>query len=133
MGQERAETEGVMSKRGLRPIGVPNDLAELARNLPTQNVDVRESDETPSPPTILAPVPKAPTKTDSKPLAVAEGHEERVQLKLNVRESLHREIQRRAFDDGMTAQAFILDALKAKGLPVPAADLLDGRKRRKRQ
>lgn len=133
MDQECAETEGVMSKRGLRPIGVPDDLAELARNLPTQNVDTRGSDETPSPPAIPAPAPKAPTKKESKPAAVAEGDEERVQLKLNVRESLHREIQRRAFDDGMTAQAFILDALKAKGLPVPAADLLDGRKRRKRQ
>ena len=45
-----------------------------------------------------------------------------------MRESLHRELARKAFDSGMTMRGYIMRALKQAGLGVTESDLVDGRK-----
>jgi hypothetical protein len=52
-----------------------------------------------------------------------------VQFSFGLRKSQRKELQRLAADVDMTMRAFILDALKEKGLPVTEEDLLDLRKR----
>ena len=51
------------------------------------------------------------------------------QFPLKMRRSLHNELKKLAVNNDMTMRGFILDALKAKGLQVTEADLIDGRKR----
>ena len=46
-----------------------------------------------------------------------------------MRESLHRELARLAFEAGMTMRGFILRALREKGLSVNERDLVDRRRR----
>jgi hypothetical protein len=46
-----------------------------------------------------------------------------------MRESLHRELARNAFNSGMTMRGYIMRALKQNGLNVTEADLVDGRKK----
>ena len=46
-----------------------------------------------------------------------------------MRESLHRELARLAFDAGMTMRGFIMRALEDKGLEVTERDLVDRRRR----
>jgi hypothetical protein len=46
-----------------------------------------------------------------------------------MRESLHRELSRKAFNSGMTMRGYIMRALKQAGLGVTEADLVDGRKK----
>lgn len=98
---------------------MPDALAELGGRLPTQNV----APSSPKEPTarkaeVVAPRPATPK-------------EPRVQLKLNVRESLHNELQHKALDERTTVQALILKALKAQGLSVIDDDLIDRRKLKK--
>ncbi len=50
------------------------------------------------------------------------------QVTLKMRESLHRELARKAFNSGMTMRGYIMRALKQTGLGVTEADLVDGRK-----
>jgi len=105
-----------MNKRNLRPVAVPDALAELGGRLPTQNV-------TPSP--LKQPAEKKAKQPTPKPAASTE---RRVQLKLNVRESLHNELQHKALNERTTVQALILKALKAQGLKIIDEDLIDRRK-----
>ena len=110
-----------MSKRNLRPVAVPSALAELGGQLPTQNVT--------RPPPIQQPAqedPKVPSPKLATPVEL------RVQLKLNVRESLHNELQHKALDEKTTVQALILKALKAQGLSIIDEDLVDRRKIKKK-
>ena len=51
------------------------------------------------------------------------------QFTLKMRESLHRELARLAFEAGMTMRGFIMNSLKSKGLSVTREDLVDRRRR----
>ncbi len=51
------------------------------------------------------------------------------QVTLQMRASLHRELARLAFESGMTMRGYIMRALKASGLEVTDADLVDRRRR----
>ena len=62
--------------------------------------------------------PKEPVKT----------HEPVSQVTIKMRESLHKELARKAFNSGMTMRGYIMRALKQAGLGVTEADLVDGRK-----
>ena len=92
-----------MAKKDLRNVAA--SLSAVAAQLPTQNVH-----------SIVAPRP-SPTE------------EPVVQFSFGLRKSQRRELQRLASDADMTMRAFILDALKAKGLTVTADDLLDLRRK----
>lgn len=50
------------------------------------------------------------------------------QVTIKMRESLHKELARKAFNSGMTMRGYIMRALKQSGLGVTEADLIDGRK-----
>jgi len=92
-----------MSKKDLA--SVTANLTTLARTLPTQN---------------LEPAPA------SKPRA----GEPTTQFNLSMRKSLRKELQRLAADADMTMRAFVLSALREKGLSATEEDLLDLRQRR---
>ena len=92
-----------MSKKDLA--SVTTNLAELARTMPTQN---------------LEPVP----------VAMPRAGEPTTQFNLSMRKSLRKELQRLAGDADMTMRAFVLSALKEQGLAVTDEDLLDLRQRR---
>ena len=59
----------------------------------------------------------------------AERGERQSQFTLQMRESLHRELAKKAFDSGMTMRGYIMSALKKAGLKVTEADLVDRRRR----
>ena len=46
-----------------------------------------------------------------------------------MRESLHRDLARLAFESGMTMRGFIMNALKKAGLKVTDQDMVDRRRR----
>jgi len=92
-----------MSKKDLA--SVTADLSALAQIMPTQR---------------QPPVPKE--------VAPAE---EVIQFSLSLRKGLRKQLARLADDADMTMRAFVLDALKAKGLDVQPDDLLDLRKERR--
>lgn len=93
-----------MAKRDLK--SVAKALQPAAENLPTQRA--------PSPP------PTAETPTNDEPT---------VQFSFGLRQSQRKQLARLAADSDQTMRAFILNALKEKGLDVTPADLLDLRKR----
>lgn len=95
-----------MAKKDLRSVAA--SLTSVASSYPTQHVT------------------RAPGDEGAKP---AEPSEPIVQFSFGLRKSLRRELQHLAADADMTMRAFILDALKEKGLGVTAEDLLDLRKR----
>ena len=103
-----------MAKKNLQ--SVADDLATLAATLPTQRPTV-EARPAPEPvPALPAPRIVATTpRPKEKPFT------------LNMRPSLHRQLDRMASDAEMTMKAFILNALKAKGLDVLPEDLVDRR------
>jgi hypothetical protein len=94
-----------MSKKDLA--SVTADLSALAQMMPTQR-----------PATSEVPRPVAPT-------------EEVIQFSLSLRKGLRKQLARLADDAEMTMRAFVLDALKGKGLDVRPEDLLDLRKERR--
>ncbi len=55
--------------------------------------------------------------------------ERQSQVTLQMRESLHRDLARKAFESGMTMRGYIMRALKKSGLKVTDADLVDRRRR----
>ena len=59
----------------------------------------------------------------------SERGERQSQVTLQMRESLHNELARKAFDSGMTMRGYIMRALKRSGLKVTEADLVDRRRR----
>jgi len=96
-----------MGKKDLA--SVQANLAELAGAMPTQRTPARGGKG-------ARPTPAAPTEVV-------------VQFSLSLRRSLHKELARLAMDADMTMRAFVLKALKGKGLSVTDADLKDLRKR----
>ena len=91
-----------MAKRDLGDVGA---LASLAKDYPTQ---------------------RAPAKATSR---VGEG-EPVIQFSLSLRKSLRKQLMLLASDADMTMRAFVLNALKDKGLDVQPDDLLDLRRER---
>jgi hypothetical protein len=91
-----------MSKKDLGAVGA---LAPLAQDYPTQ---------------------RAPSKTASR---AGEG-EPVIQFSLSLRKSLRKQLMLLASNADMTMRAFVLHALKGKGLDVQPDDLLDLRKER---
>jgi hypothetical protein len=102
----------IMSKKDLR--NVTADLAGLAESLPTQRI-------APSKPRTAKP---------STPSVLSGAGEEVIQFSLSLRKNLRKELARMADDADMTMRAYVLNALKEKGLSVRADDLADLRKRR---
>ena len=114
-----------MSKKDLA--SVTADLSALASGMPTQR---------PNP--ILSPAP-APLAAEPSALKVVStpktkekiaGPEPVTQFSLSLRRDLRKQLARLADEADMTMRAFVLNALKAKGLAVRADDLLDLRKER---
>ncbi len=60
---------------------------------------------------------------------VADYGERQSQVTLQMRQSLHRELARKAFESGMTMRGYIMRALQKAGLDVTDADLIDRRRR----
>ena len=94
-----------MSKKDLA--SVTADLSALAQTMPTQ---------------------RAVSEPRAKAVAPAE---EVIQFSLSLRKGLRKQLARLADDADMTMRAFVLDALKAKGLDVRPDDLVDLRKERR--
>ena len=71
-----------------------------------------------------------PSQKSQKPLSVVRSapSEPLVQFSMRMRKSLRRELDRLAIDHDTTMQAFVLSALRDKGLSVTDDDLLDLRK-----
>ncbi len=86
---------------------VTTDLAELARNMPVQRPPAR--------------VGAASARTPST--------EPMIQFGFRMRKSLRKELSRLSDDADLTMGAFVLLALREKGLSVTEDDLLDLRKR----
>ena len=110
-----------MSKKDLA--SVTADLSALASGMPTQR------------PATLAPV-AAPAPTDApaakaatRPKATVEP-EPVTQFSLSLRKELRKELANLARDADMTMRAFVLLALKDKGLSVRDDDLVDLRRER---
>ena len=96
-----------MSKKDLA--SVTADLSALASMMPTQR----------------------PATSEPSTLRVVASAEEVIQFSLSLRKSLRKQLARLADEADMTMRAFVLDALKAKGLDVQPDDLLDLRKERR--
>jgi len=96
-----------MSKKDLA--SVTADLSALAQMMPTQRSSASE------PPALKVVAPA----------------EEVTQFSLSLRKGLRKQLARLADDADMTMRAFVLDALKAKGLDVRPDDLMDLRKERR--
>ena len=95
-----------MARKDLKSVAAA--LAPAAAALPTQHVAA------------AARPAKPETPGPSEPV---------VQFSFGLRKSLRKELARLAADADMTMRAFILDALKEKGLSVTEADLIDLRRR----
>ena len=93
-----------MSKKDLA--SVTADLSALASTMPTQRPAISE------PPALRVVTPA----------------EEVIQFSLSLRKGLRKQLARLADEADMTMRAFVLDALKAKGLDVRPDDLMDLRK-----
>ena len=112
-----------MSKKDLA--NVIADLSALASQMPTQR-----------PSAAVAPAPALPVselpalKVVSAPKAKAAAPEPVSQFSLSLRRDLRKQLARLADDADMTMRAFVLNALKAKGLAVRDDDLLDLRRER---
>lgn len=105
-----------MARKDLR--SVQTDLAALAGTLPTQHV------ARPEPPPVVPPDAIAPATS-----RVGQG-EDVIQFSLSLRKSLRKELARIADESDLTMRAFVLLALREKGLHVTDDDLLDLRKER---
>jgi hypothetical protein len=109
-----------MSKKDLA--SVTTDLSALASIMPTQR---------PAGPTLAAfAQPAQPPGRKRPPLAAVED-EGATQFSLSLRKSLRKQLARLAGDADLTMRAFVLNALKEKGLDVRDEDLIDLRKERR--
>ena len=102
-----------MAKKDLA--SVTTDLSALASMMPTQ----RPANPPPAPP---------PLKVMPPPVREEEGVS---QFSLSLRKELRKQLARLASDADMTMRAFVLNALKEKGLSVRDEDLIDLRKERR--
>jgi len=75
------------------------------------------------------PSQKAAAPQPAPPRAAAPAGEALVQFSFDLRRSLRKELRRLAEDADMTMRAFVLDALRDKGLSVTEEDLQDLRRR----
>ena len=114
-----------MSKKDLA--SVTADLSALASQMPTQR---------PAPTPAVSLVASQPASAE--PISPAKLKAERggegeeiTQFSLSMRKGLRKQLSRLADDADMTMRAFVLNALKAKGLDVRPDDLLDLRKDRR--
>ena len=96
-----------MARKNLKSVAAA--LTPVAAELPTQHVTT----------------PTRPAQPDTP----APG-EKTVQFSFGLRKSLRKELARLAAEADMPVRAFILDALKEKGLSVVEDDLIDRRKSR---
>jgi hypothetical protein len=114
-----------MSKKDLA--NVTADLSALASTMPTQ----RSTAIVPPPQEPLVSEPQV-LKVVSAPKAKAKTAESEpvTQFSLSLRRDLRKQLARLADDADMTMRAFVLSALKAKGLAVRDDDLRDLRKER---
>ena len=97
-----------MVKKDLRSVAA--SLSSVAQTYPTQHI---------------APVVKV--VADDRP--ALSSNEPIVQFSFGLRKSQRRELQRLSADADMTMRAFILHALKEKGLSVTEEDLFDLRRK----
>lgn len=110
-----------MSKKDLA--SVTTNLSALASLMPTQR-PAAAATVAPAP----QPVPEAqPLKAPLAPKPAEEGVS---QFSLSLRKSLRKQLKRLADDADMTMRAFVLNALKEKGLDIRPEDLIDLRKER---
>ena len=109
-----------MAKKDLA--NVTADLSALASMMPTQRPAAAVSIA--AEPTVLKVV------TAPKPAPAAKA-DPQTQFSLSLRKDLRKQISRLADDADMTMRAFVLNALKAKGLDVRDEDLVDLRKERR--
>lgn len=107
-----------MAKKDLA--NVTADLSALASMMPTQRPLAPASIAVETP--VLKVVAAAPKKESQKI------DEPLTQFSFSLRKDLRKQLNRLADDADMTMRAFVLNALKAKGLPVWDDDLLDLRK-----
>ena len=99
-----------MSKKDLA--SVTTDLTALASSMPTQR-----------------PSSQVRAMPDATVIDLPKREEEEVtQFSLGLRKELRKQLARMADDADMTMRAFVLNALKEKGLHVRDDDLLDRRK-----
>ena len=96
------------------------DLAALAQQLPSQNVPAANQGGHKRHPAA------AEVKETSEPMPEEEPV---IQFSLSLRESLRKRLAQLALESDCTMRAFVLNALKDKGLNVTEADLIDRRKR----
>ena len=115
-----------MSKKDLA--SVTADLSALASMMPTQRSITAPPAAPPAAPVVADPpalktvaTPKAPAKPAPEPV---------IQFSLSLRKELRKQLARLADEADMTMRAFVLNALKAKGLSVRDDDLTDLRKER---
>ena len=104
-----------MGKKDLA--NVTADLSALASMMPTQKS------------VVAVPFTAEPT---SKAVVAAKGKDEDItQFSLSLRKSLRKQLASLAANSDMTMRAFVLNALKEKGLAVRDDDLADLRKERR--
>lgn len=106
-----------MGKKDLA--SVTTDLSALASMMPTQK---------PGAAAPAAVAPPAALKIAPVPQREEEGV---IQFSLSMRKELRKQLARLASDADMTMRAFVLNALKEKGLSVRDDDLIDLRKERR--
>jgi hypothetical protein len=109
-----------MGKKDLA--SVTTDLSALASMMPTQKPVVA------APAAVAQPAPTAALKVVPTPHREEEGV---IQFSLSMRKELRKQLARLASDADMTMRAFVLNALKEKGLSVREDDLIDLRKERR--
>jgi len=109
-----------MAKKDLA--SVTTDLSALASMMPTQRPVVaapRAVEQPAAPPRALKAVPK-PSQEEGV-----------IQFSLSMRRELRKQLARLASDADMTMRAYVLNALKEKGLSVREDDLVDLRRERR--
>ena len=114
-----------MSKKDLA--NVTADLSALASMMPTQRPNAIVP---PAPVPLLSELPALKVVSAPKAKAKTAEPEPVTQFSLSLRRDLRKQLARLADDADMTMRAFVLNALKAKGLAVRDDDLRDLRKER---
>jgi hypothetical protein len=94
------------------------DLAALAQQLPSQVPAANQGGHKRHPAAEVKETPES--MPDEEPV---------IQFSLSLRESLRKQLAQLALESDCTMRAFVLNALKDKGLNVTEADLIDRRKR----
>ena len=114
-----------MGKKDLA--SVTTDLSALASMMPTQRPVTPLAASPAVVPAAAEPAPQSVVPLRPKPVK----REETIQFSLSLRKSLRKQLASLAADADMTMRAFVLNALKAKGLSVRDEDLADLRKERR--